>query len=68
MVDELCDSYDDVVEWWIDNFGIDGLENYVDFDKLSELIVDSDGICYSLGCSDEHEFSEDGYTIYIYKR
>ena len=68
LVDELCDSYDDVVEWWIDNFGIDGLENYVDFDKLSELIVDSDGICDSLGCSDEHEFSEDGYTIYIYER
>ena len=68
LVDELCDSYDDVVEWWIDNFGIDGLENYVDFDKLSELIVDSDGICNSLSCSNEHEFSEDGYTIYIYER
>ena len=66
LVDILCDNYDDPVQWYIDNFGADNLSEYIDIDKLTELIIDSDGYANSLGCDNEYEFHKDGYDIYIY--
>lgn len=69
FVDKRCESYDDVVQWWIDNFGSDGLKNYVDKDRLAELIVDADGVGNTLASydGDEVEYSDGDETVYIYK-
>lgn len=69
LVDKLCDGYNDVIDWYTGNFGTDGLENFIDNEKLAEMIVDSDGIGNSIASydGDEFNFSEDGYDIYIYR-
>lgn len=68
LAEELRDGYDDPVEWYLDVFGTDGIENYLDKDKLAELCVDYDGVLQSIGYSQEHEYSGENCTIYIYKQ
>lgn len=64
----LCKDGDDA-EWYFDNFGDDGLEDYIDYDKLAEKIVEDNGVGGTLSSYDgnEHEFFEDDYEIYIYR-
>lgn len=68
LVDEMCSDHDDPVEWYIFNFGSDGLVEYIDTDKLAELIVDSDGIANTLAryAGEEYEYHKNDYDIYIY--
>lgn len=69
FVDYLCDRYDDVLEWYSGIYGTyEGLEKYVDIDKLAELIVDNDGICYSLDCENDFEYNGDGFDILIFEK
>ena len=69
-VEELVEDWDDPVEYYLSTFGTEYLDKYIDVDELARLIVDCDGICQSMGCSDDHEFEPDNTgnnTIYIYK-
>ena len=38
-VNHLMDGIDDYIDEYLSNYGYDGIENYIDNDKLAELIV-----------------------------
>lgn len=72
-VEKYLEDYygDDVVQWYIDNFGEKAFNetvkknNLIDLDKLAEAIVDADGPANSLARYDGEEISLDcGYYCY----
>lgn len=68
-VDARMNEIDDVVDEFIIHFGYDGIENYVDFDKLAELIIKADGPEDTIAFYDgvEREERIDYVTYYIYR-
>ncbi|MCM1217057.1 MAG: hypothetical protein NC548_21375 [Lachnospiraceae bacterium] len=66
-VDKLCDDMDDPIWWMKMNFGMEELSEYINFDRLAELIVDADGAAQSLGFSHEWDYNKDGVEYYIFK-
>lgn len=72
-VEELCREWNNSVEWYIDNFGRDDLEevfahyNVLDYDAVAELAIDWDGRAHFLNTydGDELELSNDYYAYKI---
>ena len=72
-VEELCGEWNNSVEWYIDNFGRDDLEevfahyNVLDYDAVAELAIDWDGRAHFLNTydGDELELSNDYYAYKI---
>lgn len=67
---------DDPIEWYIDNFGEEELNNlikndivYIDKDKAADSVIDSDGVGHILSGYDgkmvEHDF--EGITYYMFR-
>ena len=69
-VETILDSINDFVDEYISRFGSDGIEKYIDLDKLAEKFVEIDGPEHSISTYDgkEREVEIDGTTYYIYRR
>ena len=69
-VEKLMEDLGDVVDEYVLNFGYDGIEEYIDFDKIGEIYVDIDGPAHWLAYydSEDREQRIDGVTYYIYRR
>ena len=65
-VEKSLEDLGDFIDEYISRFGYDGIEEYIDFDKVGEIYVDIDGPGHWLG--DEREQRIDYVTYYIYKR
>lgn len=61
---------DDIIDEYFDNFGYGDVEYFVDYDWISQAIVDDDGPENTLASYDgkEREVSVDGETYYFYRR
>lgn len=61
---------DDIIDEYFDNFGYDDVEYFVDYDWISQAIVDDDGPENTLALYDgkEREVSVDGETYYFYRK
>lgn len=66
----LKDMGDDIIDEYFDNFGYGDVEYFVDYDWISQAIVDEDGPENTLASYDgkEREVSVDGETYYFYRR
>ena len=69
FVDKSMENINDVVDYYISEFGFEDLENYVDIDKLAEEITDYDGIGKVISSYDgkEREQTVGDVTYYIYR-
>ena len=69
-VEKSMEDLGDVVDEYVLNFGYDGIEEYIDFDKVGEIYVDIDGPAHWLAYydSEDREQRIDGVTYYIYRR
>lgn len=69
FVEKSLDNIDDVVDYFLSNYGYAGVGDYIDFSQLAEMIVDSDGPANSLAGCDGKEREEiiDGTIYYIYR-
>ena len=68
-VEKMMDDINDVVDEFFSNYGYDGVEDYIDLDKLTNEIIDSDciGSIISSYDSQEREQTVDDTTYYIYR-
>ena len=59
----------DVIDEFISNFGYDGIEDYINYDRLARLIVEADGPESTIASYDgvEREETVDEQTYYIYR-
>ena len=66
----LKDMGDDIIDEYFDNFGYGDVEYFVDYDWISQAIVDDDGPENTLASYDgkEREVSVDGEIYYFYRR
>ena len=69
-VEKSMEDLGDFVDEYVLRFGYDGIEEYIDFDKVGEIYVDIDGPAHWLAYYDGVEIEEtvDGQTYYIYRR
>ena len=69
-VEKSMEDLGDFVDEYVLRFGYDGIEEYIDFDKVGEMYVDIDGPAHWLAYYDGVEIEEtvDGQTYYIYRR
>ena len=69
-VEKSMEDLGDFVDEYVLRFGYDGIEEYIDFDKVGEMYVDIDGPAHWLAYYDgvEREETVDGQTYYIYRR
>ena len=75
LTDYLCNSYDDPIEWYSDNFGSEAVSevaehnNLYNEDAIAEYVVDSDGIGHTLASYDGYdiEYIFEGMTYYMYR-
>ena len=67
--EKYIENIDDIVDEFISNFGYNGIENYVNYDRLSQLIIETDGPESVIASYDgvEREETVDGQTYYIYR-
>ena len=68
-VEKRMEDVDDPVEYFISEYGDDGVKDHIDIDKLAKLCVNYDGPANSLASYDgvEREEEIDGTTYYIYR-
>ena len=68
--EKYIENINDVIDEFISNFGYDGIENYIKYDRLAKLIVEADGPESTIASYDgvEREETVDGQTYYIYRR
>ena len=66
---KYIENIGDVIDEFISNFGYDGIENYIKYDRLAKLIVEADGPESTIASYDgvEREETVDGQTYYIYR-
>lgn len=70
LVDALNENEKDSVQWYIDNFGIEGItrlikeNNILDIDAIIDYIIEVDGYAPSLASYDGQELETDNYYIY----
>ena len=69
FIEKQMDDIDDVVYELISDLGYSELGNYLDYDKLTEEILKTDGIGSEIASYDgeEREVDVDGTTYYIYR-
>lgn len=68
-VEKVIDNINDIVDEFITNYGIEGIEEYMDLEKLAEVIVDEDGrgeVISPYNGKEIHE-SVDDEDYYIYR-
>ena len=67
--EKYIENISDVIDEFISNFGYDGIENYIKYDRLAKLIVEADGPESTIASYDgvEREETVDGQTYYIYR-
>ena len=67
--EKYIENINDVIDEFISNFGYDGIENYIKYDRLAKLIVEADGPESTIASYDgvEREETVDGQTYYIYR-
>lgn len=67
--EKYIENIDDVIDEFISNFGYNGIENYVNYDKLAQLIIETDGPESVIASYDgvEREETVNGQTYYIYR-
>ena len=70
FVDTILDSIDDFVNEYIVQCGYEGIEKFINLDKVAEMGVEIDGPEHSIASYDgkEREVKIDGITFYIYRR
>lgn len=68
-VEHYINEIDDIVDEYLSTFGYDGIENYIKYDRLAEMIIETDGPESELAGYDgvEREETIDGTTYYIYR-
>ena len=59
--EKYIENIDDIVDEFISNFGYDGIENYIKYDRLAKLIVEADGPESTIASYDGVEREEDFY-------
>lgn len=69
-VEKSLEDLDDFVDEYVFRFGYDGIEEYIDFDKVGEKYVDNEGPGNWLAGydSEDREQRIDDVTYYIYRR
>ena len=69
-VEKSMEDLGDLVDEYVFRFGYDGIEEYIDFDKVGEMYVDIDGPAHWLAYYDgvEREQRIDDVIYYIYRR
>ena len=75
LYDDNMSYYNSAAEWYRRDFGDEDFETVVeqhdliDRDKISEYVVDEDGIGHTLASYDgeDNEYEFDGITYYIYR-
>ena len=69
-VEKSMEDLGDFVDEYVSRFGYDGIEEYIDFDKVGEIYVDIDGPAQWLSYydSEDREQRIDDVTYYIYRR
>ena len=69
-VEKSLEDIDNFVDKYISRFGYDGIEEYIDFDKVGEIYVDIDGPGHWLAYEDNEDREQriDDVTYYIYRR
>ena len=68
-VEKYIENVGDIIDEFISNFGYDGIEDYINYDRLAQLIVGADGPGSTIASYDgvEREETVDGQTYYIYR-
>ena len=68
--EKYIENIGDVIAEFISNFGYNGIENYVNYDRLAQLIIETDGPESVIASYDgvEREETVNGQTYYIYRR
>ena len=68
--EKYIENIGDVIDEFISNFGYNGIENYVNYDRLAQLIIETDGPESVIASYDgvEREETVNGQTSYIYRR
>lgn len=68
FVDNVIDGIRDIVDEFISNYGIEGIEQYIDMDKLTDGILDIDGLGFLASEDGKERTAEiDGHTYYLFK-
>ena len=69
-VEKSMEDLGDFVDEYVSRFGYDGIEEYIDFDKVGETYVDIDGPAHWLAYYDNEDREQriDDVTYYIYRR
>ena len=69
-VEKSMEDLGDLVDEYVFRFGYDGIEEYIDFDKVGEMYVDIDGPAHWLAYYDNEDREQriDDVTYYIYRR
>ena len=67
--EKYIENIGNVIDEFISNFGYNGIENYVNYDRLAQLIIETDGPESVIASYDgvEREETVDGQTYYIYR-
>ena len=67
--EKYIENIGDVIDEFISNFGYNGIENYVNYDRLAQLIIETDGPESVIASYDgvEREETVNGQTYYIYR-
>ena len=68
--EKYIENIGNVIDEFISNFGYNGIENYVNYDRLAQLIIETDGPESVIASYDgvEREQRIDDVTYYIYRR
>ena len=68
--EKYIENIGNVIDEFISNFGYNGIENYVNYDRLAQLIIETDGPESVIASYDgvEREETVNGQTYYIYRR
>ena len=69
-IEKSMEDLGDFVDEYVSRFGYDGIEEYIDFDKVGETYVDIDGPAHWLAYYDNEDREQriDDVTYYIYRR
>ena len=67
--EKYIENVGDIIDEFISNFGYDGIETYINYDRLAQLIVGTDGPGNAIASYDgeEREETVDEQTFYIYR-
>lgn len=68
-LEKRLDDINDIPEYFMSEFGTEGIEDFMDLDKLTDCIIDSDGVGAIISGYDNEERTQDvnGNTYYIYR-